>query len=111
MIILNVTSLTSPLDIGAFLSGQNYDLGQVGNNEIKVIANSTGGAISVILPPTSINPEQNMTVLVADESGTAGTHNITISGGNIDGATTNVISTNYAAVKLEILTSGDWVVV
>lgn len=82
MIILKVTPLTTPLDLGAFLSGANYDVQQVTNQEIKVLAYPSGAPVSVILPPSTINAQQNLNVVVADALGTAGVVNaITIQAG------------------------------
>lgn len=59
---------------------------------------ATTSAARAITLPTA--PPEGTTFIIKDVTGTAATHNITVSGAvNIDGASTNVISTNYAKVK------------
>jgi hypothetical protein len=59
----------------------------------------TPAAIAVNLPAT---PATGLTFLIKDCSGTAATDNLTLTpaAGNIDGATTYVMSTNYASVAV-----------
>lgn len=71
------------------------------NTMYTVGVTSTAAARTITLPnPASLNTGQKFTV--KDESGAAGTNNITISGNgaNIDGAATKVISTNFGSVDL-----------
>ena len=63
---------------------------------------NTGAARTVNLPPVA-SAGVGTVYIVKDESGGAGTNNITIDGDGsetIDGATTKVINTNYGAVRL-----------
>jgi hypothetical protein len=64
--------------------------------------NPTGGTVTVNLPAAAA-ANNGQTVIVKDVNGSAATHNITVSvigGGNIDGSTTDVISTNYGVVRV-----------
>ncbi len=63
---------------------------------------NTGAARTITLPPASEFGD-GFILIVKDESGGAGTNNITIDADGsetIDGATTKVINTNYGAVRL-----------
>ena len=56
---------------------------------------STSSAYSYTVPAT---PATGQMIIVKDGSGAAGTHNISITG-TVDGATNNVISTNYGVFR------------
>lgn len=60
---------------------------------------STAAARTITLPGASA---AGTVYIVKDESGGAGTNNITVQGatGNIDGAATKVINTNYGSVSV-----------
>lgn len=70
----------------------------------------TQAASDVLIAYTSLSAGRTVTLLVEagrltivkDESGAAGTHNITVQGvsGNIDGAANYVINTNYGGVGI-----------
>lgn len=66
----------------------------------------TSSARTINLPasPSSPLPQKDQTFIIKDESGAAGTNNITVStiAGTvtIDGATTKVINTNYGVLKV-----------
>lgn len=68
--------------------------------DVLVGVTSTASARAITLPPVATTPVGQMYV-VKDESGGAATHNITVSpaSGNIDGAGSKVISTNYGFVR------------
>lgn len=58
---------------------------------------STGRTVTLPAPTTLKN---NQVFIVKDESGTAGTNNITLSFSNIDGASTKVINSNYGSIRV-----------
>lgn len=63
---------------------------------------STAAARTITLPAASAVPA-GKTFIVKDESGGAGTNNITVQragSDTIDGATTKVVNTNYGSVRL-----------
>ncbi len=65
------------------------------------IVGCTAGGITATLPLLTAVP-RGFRVTVKDESGTAGSSNITVSGNgsNIDGSSTKVINTNYGSYDL-----------
>lgn len=73
---------------------------QVLNTDAIIGVTSTAAARTITMPASSLVTGQRWTI--KDESGGAGTNNITINGNgkNIDGAATFVINTNYGAVDL-----------
>lgn len=75
-------------------------------NDIYIGVTSTASARTVTLPPAA-GFQPGKIYIVKDESGAAGTNNITIDANaseTIDGATTLVISTNYGVSR--IITNG-----
>lgn len=69
----------------------------------KLIRINYAGAVTVTLPAASAVPANDVYFVLKDESGAAGSNNITISragSDTIDGATSYVISTNYGKVAL-----------
>lgn len=64
------------------------------------------GAVAVTLPAT---PTRGQRIVIKDGTGDAAANNITVSAaaGNIDGAATNVIATNYAA-RTYVYTGTQW---
>lgn len=75
-------------------SAGNYDV--TSSDYVVVINKSSGAATQVNLPAS---PLTGRLIIVKDGKGDAGSNNITVSGNgkNIDGSSTNVISTNYQA--------------
>jgi hypothetical protein len=73
------------------------------------IVGVTGGLPLTLTLPLLAAVPVGFRVSVADEVGTAGTNNITISGNgsNIDGSSTKVINTNYGSYDLYAGT-GQW---
>lgn len=76
-------------------SGASYAMSR--NQTLLIINKTVGSATGVTLPATPISGH---VVVVKDGKGDAASNNITISpaAGNIDGAGTNVISTNHGSV-------------
>lgn len=67
--------------------------------------NTTGGVVTVTLPSS---PKTGKTYTVADVSGTANTNNITVAGNgkNINGVSSQTISTNYGTLTITYNGSG-----
>lgn len=80
MILLKVNAGNSPLDLGQYLAGFEYNTAQVTNQQIKVLADTSVSGVGVILPLSTVTVEQNLNVLVADASGNAGANNVLIMG-------------------------------
>ncbi len=80
------TALTTPVTIAAF-------------ERMVFVKLTSPGAVAVSLPAT---PQTGHVITIKDATGDAGANNITItpSSGNIDGAGTKVMSTNYQTVRL-----------
>lgn len=72
----------------------NYDV--LSSDSIVVVNKGTGSATQVNFPAT---PSTGRYIIVKDGKGDAATNNITVSGNgkNIDGSSTNIISTNLQA--------------
>lgn len=75
----------------------NYSV--LGTDAIVGISN-TGAPRTITMPAINVNTGQRWTI--KDESGGAGTNNITVSGNgfNIDGAATKVINTNFGSLDI-----------
>ncbi len=65
-----------------------------------VVVNKTSGAATVV--NLTASPETGRTFVIKDGKGDASTNNITLTpaAGNIDGAATYVMNTNYQAAKI-----------
>ena len=77
----------------------------VANTDYYIGVTSTAAARTITLPhssTTNLKPYKGQCFKVKDESGAAGTNNITVApnGGNIDGAANYVINTNYGFVEV-----------
>lgn len=70
-------------------------------NQITYACDTSGGAFSITLPATI--PVSGTRLVVKDAVGNAATNDITISGNgnNIDGAASQIISTNYGSATLQ----------
>lgn len=83
----------------------------VGERDRHVLVDTTAGAVAVTMPPATI---QNQIVTVKDAGGAAATNAITVTragSDTIDGATTNVIGTNYASRTYWSDGAGHWSVI
>lgn len=79
--------------------------------DIQLPCDTTDGPIEILLPVGSEFPVLNLRVFVTDESGTAGTNNITVfpSGSDlINGANNYVISDNYGFTRLHLGATERW---
>lgn len=76
----------------------NYTVNTSGTDFI-IFANSSGGILTITLPAT---PATGSSYIIKDSTGSASTHNITVSGNgnNVDSAATYVINVNYASVNV-----------
>jgi hypothetical protein len=116
--VVNVTGVsinTIALQAGA-ISTSTYTIVE-GNNK-SIYACNLGGPIAITLPTIGSSPttsSDGRMFVIKDLSGLAGTHNITIhraSTNTIDGAITNVISSNYGSVTLVAdETSATWLII
>jgi hypothetical protein len=74
----------------------------------------TSSARTITLPNTagSLAPTEGSYFIVKDESGAAATNNITVAtnGGNIDGAASYVINTNYGSITFVFDGTNYWVI-
>ena len=77
------------------------------SDAIVIVIKTVGAATTVILPST---PLSGQWLTIKDGKGDAGTNNITISGGTIDGMTSNVLTFNYQSTDLAFNGSG-WSIV
>lgn len=72
-------------------------------NDVLVVYTALSAPRSFVLPDAStLDPGKH--IMILDESGLAGTHNITVDGSGaqtINGALTHVINTNYGSVCVE----------
>ena len=73
---------------------------------------NTDSARTITLPERMVDGDQ---IVVKDESGLAGTNNITVTRGGsadlIDGATTSVISANYGSLRIQYDGAGNWFII
>jgi hypothetical protein len=71
-------------------------------SDVIIAVTSTASARTITLPAATAS-NSGVNYFIKDESGAAGTNNITVEvlgGGNIDGATTKVISSNYGFIQV-----------
>jgi len=89
-----VSTAVLRLGVSVKTDSGNYDV--TSTDSTIVINKASGAATQVNLPSI---PNTGRVLIVKDGKGDAGSNNITVSGNgtNIDGSSTNVISTNYQA--------------
>lgn len=103
LLSVNPTPLLDPSSQGNILNSYqtaiSYD---VLYTDYYIGVTSTAAARTIKLPNVS-NISKGQVFIIKDESGAAGTNNITIStdGGNIDGAATALINVNYASMTIK----------
>lgn len=86
-------------NVGRIAKGSDYT---ALNSDYVIGITSTASARTVTLPKAS-KIKQGQMVIVKDESGAAGTNNITVDGDGsetIDGSATKVISSNYGVLRI-----------
>lgn len=79
------------------------------DSDYLILADATGGAITVTLPAVSLNAGRRFNIKKTDASGNA----VTIDGASsetIDGATTVAISTQYASYTVQSDGTAWWIV-
>lgn len=92
-----------------------FNTQDVTNNEIRILVDSSVSR-TVRLPRASAFPARNVWVTIIDISGNAAVHPITITtttgliADTIEGSSSLLISSNYGAVRLEVMGSNKWFV-
>ena len=108
MNIVYINSVNSPY----VLDLSNVQTGLMNTQEVRLLADTTGSAISIYLPAISAFPAQNVKIYVTDYLGNAANNNITVyaySGNTINGASSAIVSTDNGFIKLEIGSTNEWV--
>lgn len=114
--ISGYTGQSINISAGGVQFGDNKRSAQAGNYTIVAAdpdyigVTSTAAARTITLPTANLLTA-GRTFVIKDESGAAGTNNITVQRGStdtIDGATTKVISTNYGSVRVYTDGSSKW---
>ncbi len=100
------------------LAGTTYDLVvspenlAVGNNETRLLCNTTDGAIEINLPAIAdFQYALGAKIIIVDEADTAATNNITINaavGNNINNASSYVVSTNGSKIEIFIASKTEY---
>ena len=79
--------------------------------DVKILVDTSQGAVTILLPATSNFPVQNVKLFIIDISGNAGTNNITItaSGGEvINNLNSYTINTDLGFARVYIGSGGQW---
>ncbi len=87
--------------------------GQLSLQEVRILADTTVTAITILLPSISDFPQQNVKIFVTDYLGQAATRNIALvanGSDTINGSGTLLINTNNGFAELQIGSTGEWVV-